>query len=148
MSDRDREEEVDGARIAAQIINRLSPDNKKRVVKRIAKEAPATMDKIQKDLVNIADIVDLTPQGLQYLIAQLDYNDLLAVIANTNQDVAKALLGNMTQRKRIQIRNDIQYSEPLTDVEFQSVEKRVLRQLDTLRTQGTVRLKADTDTYV
>lgn len=71
-----KDESVDGPKIAADIINRMSGE-KERIVRAISQKAPSLAQKIEDNLINFEKIGELTPQGVQTLMHNVNSLDLV-----------------------------------------------------------------------
>lgn len=142
------DEPVNGARIAAQIIRRMKGANKERIVRAIQAANPSIAAKITANLTNFEEIAELTPQGIQILLKEIEHSDLVLSLKTASNSVQRSLLSNMSQRKRALVEDDFNSLPPTRKTEVEDAQRRILDKLDELRTSGLVRSGVEQDTYV
>lgn len=147
MSDED--EKVDGPKVAAAILNRMSPADKTRLMSAIKGKAPNIAKKIEENVLAFEDIATLAPQGIQLLIKEIDHKDLVLSLKDAKEEVKQAILSNMTQRKRTSVEEDLASIASTTSAsEAQEAQKNIIRRLDELRTKGLIRSFGKHDVWV
>ena len=133
------DEKVDGPRIAAQILNRLSPDHRERLMKAITAKDPDISEKISVNIVTFDAIADLTDQSIQVLIKEIDHYDLVVSLKKADDKVKRALFNNMSSRKRQVVDEDFSNLPPKRVSEVDEAQKRILDKMEELRTSGSIR---------
>ncbi|MDZ4784805.1 MAG: FliG C-terminal domain-containing protein, partial [bacterium] len=141
-------EKVDGPRIAAQILKTLRFSHKERLVQAIVAKAPTLARKIVASLFNFDDISELTPQGIQTLIKEVDHSDLVLSFKLTSNTTQKVILENMSERKRNMLQSDFESLPPVKKAEVEDAQKRILTKLDELRTAGAIRTQGKNEVWV
>ncbi|MCB0340485.1 MAG: hypothetical protein KDD53_12815 [Bdellovibrionales bacterium] len=142
------DERVDGPKIAANILNKMSARNKERIVNRIQAKNPAIAAKINNRLFDFNDIMELAPQGVQVLIKEIDPSDLTLSMKTASPEVKEYLLDNMSARKRSLVVEELDSLPPIRLNEVEAAQRRVLQTLDDLRTAGLVRSREESEIWV
>ncbi len=142
------DEKVDGPRIAAQILKSMAVSKKERLVQAIEQKAPRLAEKIAENLFRFDDIADLTPQGVQVLIKEIEHDDLVLSFKLASTGVKNIFLKNMSERKRALTESDIDALPPVKKSEVEEAQKRILAKLDILRTQGLIRTQSPNEVWV
>lgn len=142
------DEKVNGPRIAAQILKSMSLPSKERLVQAIEQKAPRLAEKITENLFRFDDIADLTPQGVQVLIKEIEHDDLVLSFKLASVEVQGTFLKNMSERKRALTQSDIEALPPVKKSEVEDAQKRILTKLDVLRTQGLIRTQSPNEVWV
>jgi len=142
------DEKIDGVRIAADILNKMSSANKERIVKEIQQKHPEIAEKIESNLFNFSDIAELTSQGVQVLIKEVEHDDLVLSLKTASSEVKEVLFNSMTERKQKLVEDDFEALSPVRPVQVEDAQKRILAKLDELRTQGLIRTKSSNDFWV
>jgi flagellar motor switch protein FliG len=142
------DEPVNGPRIAAQILEQMDPENKKRIVQKIEALDPDLADKISENIFAFNDICTLPAKGIQVLAQSVNHHDLVLALKNADQPTRQAILKNVSSRKRTIIEDELPQAEaaPISDVN--AAQKRILKTLDDLRTSGKVKTGGEQDLYV
>lgn len=131
-----RDEVVDGPRIAAQILNQMPEANRARLVEYMRERNPQLLGQVLKNIFSFEDIPTLSPQGIQRLIKESGHQDLVYAIYGADENVATALLVNMSQRKRDLINADLPLAANASDPELRQAKDRIVATLDKLRASG------------
>jgi len=142
------DEKIDGARIAADILNRMTPANKKRIVKEIQRSDPKIAEKIESNLFDFNDITTLNSQGVQVLIKEINHEDLVLSLKTASKEVKNVLFNSMTERKQKLVKDDFEALHRIRPAQVEEAQRRILSRLDELRTQGLIRSKSTNDFYV
>lgn len=145
---KDGGEFVDGPAAAAKILNHMSADNRERILNRITKVDERLAEQIEDNLSSFDDILDLTPRSVQKLILSIDHDDLVLALKLASEDAKNFLYENMSDRKRSQVKDDLNSLAPMHIAQIQDAQQRILNTLDRLRTQGLLHSKAKNDIYV
>ncbi len=151
MADHDksnRDEFVDGPKLAAEILNRMDPSNKEKIVKAIQTVAPEIATRIEENLYNFDAIAELTPQGVQTLLKVIDPQDLLLSLKTASVLVKDTLYANMSERKQQIVKSDFEAMPQVRLSEVQEAQRRILKKLEELRTAGEIRTRSKHDVWV
>ncbi len=143
-----KDEKVDGPRIAAQILNRMPAEKRRALLERIRGADPRVFQSIQSNIVVFEDIKDLTDQGLQRLIKEIDHRDLVYALKNAEAEVSACLLKNMSARKREMVLEDLKSLAPLKTAEVEEAQKRIAQVMDRLRTEGVIHRRSEGEEWI
>ena len=146
--DESKDEYVDGPAAAARILDHMNPANKEKIMKEINRLDPGLAHKIELNLSNFDDIIELTPQSIQLLIQKVEHSDLVLSMKMISQEAREALISNMSQRKRQTVEEDISALPPCRLSDVEEAQRRILNILEQLREQGLVRSRAKSDLYI
>ena len=142
------DEVVNGPKVAAEILNKMRPSERERLVQSMKQAAPEVTKKVEANLISFEDIAELTPQGIQLLIKEVDHRDLVISLRAASQKVSMALYNNMSARKRQSVAEDLDSLPEMESNEIEESQHRILKTLDTLRTQGKIRSESKSDVWV
>ncbi|RME58169.1 MAG: hypothetical protein D6780_07175, partial [Candidatus Dadabacteria bacterium] len=95
-----KDQTVNGPKVAAQILARMSPENKERIMKAISTSHPELAGKIQENLLNFSDIVNITPKSVQVLLTEINERDLILSLKNVEEEISEYLYNNMSASRR------------------------------------------------
>jgi len=131
-------EAVNGAAIAAEIIKRLPPEDRQRILKAMELRSPAVVPQVESTLYRFEEITQLSQQGIQTLVREVSHSDLVTSLRGAPEPVRKIVLGNMSGRKLQMVTDDLAGLPPNRSVEIEEAQKRVMRLIDELRCQGKI----------
>lgn len=141
------DEKVDGPKVAANILNSMPSEQRERLMGSIREKNPDIATKIAASLQNFDDIADLTDQGVQRLVNEIEHKDLVLALKKSSDEVRGVLLRNMSQRKRDMVVQDFEALPPTRVSEVEEAQRKILEKLDDLRTTGQVLLRSDEDNW-
>lgn len=143
-----QDEAIDGAKVAAQIINRMKENNKTKIIARIKATNPDIAQRIEEKMFRFDDIADLTDQGVQLLIKEIDHQSLVISLKTASAEVKEMLFKNMSERKKIMVEDDFINLPPMRLSEVETAQRSILNRLDQLRTAGAIRTNDVNDVWV
>jgi flagellar motor switch protein FliG len=133
------DERVNGAKIAAEILNRMSAENKDRILKAIRERSPEVAAQVDANLVHFDQILDITAQGLQLLLQSISQPDLVLSLKTASGEVKEILFKNMSDRKRKQVQEEFDLLPPIRISEVEGAQRRILDKLTELRGAGLIK---------
>jgi len=142
------DEKVDGPRVAAQILNSMRASDRDKLFGAIQQKAPELALQIKVNLFTFEDIAELTTQGIQLLISQIEHKDLVLSLKKASQPLQNFFYENMSERKRASVDEDLKALPPTQISDVEDAQKRILRKLEELRTLGKVLTQGKHDTWV
>ena len=143
-----KDETVDGPRIAAEILNKISGPQKERLLAAIQQKNPHIATKIQESLIRFDDILNVTATGLQVLLQSIQHQDLILSLKTASEETKTVLLQNLSDRRRTQVLEEFKLLPPTKIQEVEDAQRRILDKLSELRTSGMIRTKGTDDLYV
>jgi flagellar motor switch protein FliG len=102
-----KDEEVNGPRVAARILEHMEPENRSRVVKRIQQQAPTLLAVIEQNLGSINELMQFSIQKREKIIQRVDHKDLVLCLRDAKQEVRSSLLEAASEKRREIIEYDI-----------------------------------------
>ena len=146
--DKDDSEDINGAKIAAQILSRMNRATQERLRRQIEERAPEISVKIEANMFRFDDIADLHGPGVQVLVQNISHQDLVLSLKTASSKVKAKFLENISQRKQQMVEEDVDALGPQTVSEVEDAQRRILVKLDELRTAGLIRSEAKNDVWV
>lgn len=146
--DRTPDEPVDGAEIAANILNRMPSAHREKLVHAIAEADPSLIGKIQERMYNVADLHELPPKSMQVLLQNVAHADVLLTLKIADKKTKEAILAGMSERKRDVTLDDLLAHPPARKSDCEDAQRKILAKLDELRTSGVIRTKGNSDVWV
>lgn len=142
-----KDEVVDGAKVAAQILSRMGGEAKERIIQAISQVEPELVVKIQENMFRFDDLVDVAPKGLQRLLAEVKHEDVVLSLKKASIEVKQVLLDNMSQRKRELVEGDVKTLPPTRKTEVDEAQRRILAKVEELRAAGVLQTQSKNDVW-
>jgi flagellar motor switch protein FliG len=133
------DEKVDGAKIAASILNHMPDDSRKRLLKAIGDSDPALFSKIETHIVCFEDILEISDESTQLLIKEVSHDDLVISLKKVNEKIKIIMLSNMSERKVQMVKDDLDLIKDISDAEVINAQRKIAIKLDELREKGLIR---------
>lgn len=134
-------EYVDGAKIAADIINKMSGKHKDRIVKAIQARNPSVANKIHEKLYNFESIAELNSQSIQLLMKEIDEHDLILSLKKFRTLLSEKILANLSERRRAMIEDELASLPPTRATEIEEAKRRILTTLEELQDKGLIEVR-------
>ncbi|MFH1572079.1 MAG: FliG C-terminal domain-containing protein [Gemmatimonadota bacterium] len=92
------------------------------------------------------DISKLTDRELQVLLREVDQKDLVIALKAAEEELKAKILGNLSERVRTYITEEIEFQGPMRLSEVEEVQLRIVQQVRQLEEQGQVTIiRGDAD---
>ena len=102
-----------------------------------------------RDNIAFADILNLTDADIQTMLREVDQKDLVISLKAASDELKDKILGNVSERVRIFLSEEMEYLGPMRLSEVEEVQRRIARQLHRLRQQGRIAVEeSDDDPFV
>jgi flagellar motor switch protein FliG len=142
------DETVDGAAIAAKILQAMPQEHRGKLLKAIEEKDPQISLKVADNMFNFDDIASLTAQGIQVLLSAIDHRDLVMSFKTASAPVKEIFLTNMSERKAAIVNDDFLTLGKVKLSDVEDAQRRILKILDELRTSGQIRSQSKNDVWV
>ena len=139
---------VDGARAAARILNAMDSERRKRIMAAVQKADPQIFSQIHTNIFVFEDLENTTSQGLQHLIKEIEYRDLVIALGNSSEAIRNAFYGSMSERRQRMLRDDIESLPAQLASEADEAKERITKRADRLREAGLLRSESSDDVWV
>lgn len=142
------DEKVDGARIAAEILSRMTAPNRDRIVQSIKERSPEIHAKIQGSLFRFEEILEVSDQGIQLLLQRVSPADVPLVLKTAGAEIRNTFFKNMSERAGARVREEIEALPPVRISEVEAAQRRIGETLRELRDSGQIRSRASKGVWV
>jgi flagellar motor switch protein FliG len=143
-------QDVGGPKVVADMLNLTGSSVEKNVLEQMDAQDPEIAEAVRNLMFTFADIGNLTDRELQILLREVDQKDLVVALKTADQEMKEKVLGNMSERVRQFISEEMEFLGPMRLSEVEEVQLRIVQQVRQLEEQGqvtVVRGDAD-DTFV
>ncbi len=127
-----KEETIDGARVAAQILSCLPSEDREQLLESIKITSPSSAAKIQENLFNFEQITELNDHTVQKLLREVAHRDVVISLKSAPQPVRAKILHNMSESRQRLIEDDFENLPPMRSSDVQAAQQRILKRLDEL----------------
>ena len=143
-------QDVGGPKVVADMLNMTGSSTEKNVLDRMDGQDPEVAEAVRNEMFIFEDIGKLTDREIQTLMRDVDQKDLVIALKAASNDLKDKVLGNMSEKVRTFITEEMEFLGPMRLSEVAEVQLRIVQQVRQLEEQGQitiVRGDAD-DTFV
>ena len=131
-------QEVGGIQAVADILNLTGTSTEKFVLDHLDAQNPEIAEQVRNLMFTFDDIAKLTDREIQAVLRETDQKDLVIALKAASNEVKDRLLGNMSERVRTYIQEEMEFTGPMRLSEVEEVQLRVIQQVRQLEEQGQV----------
>ena len=131
-------QEVGGVKAVADILNLTGTSTEKNVLDQLDAQDPEVAEQVRNLMFTFEDVANLTDREIQTVLREVDQKDLVVAMKTASEDVKSKLLGNMSERVRTYIQEEMEFTGPMRLSEVEEVQLRVVQQIRQLEEQGQV----------
>ena len=139
-------QDVGGPKVVADILNLTGFSVEKNVLDQMDAQDPEIAESVRNLMFTFADINKLTDRELQILLREVDQKDLVVALKAAEEELKDKVLGNMSERVRQFISEEMEFLGPMRLSEVEEVQLRIVQQVRQLEEQGQVTIvRGDSD---
>ena len=140
------DQDVGGPKVVADILNLTGSSVEKNVLDNMDAQDPEVAESVRNLMFVFGDISKLTDRELQILLREVDQKDLVVALKAAEDELKDKILGNMSERVRTFITEEMEFLGPMRLSEVEEVQLRIVQQVRQLEEQGQVTImRGDTD---
>ena len=110
------------------------------------KSAKKVAESVRNLMFVFDDIGKLTDREIQTLMREVDQKDLVTALKTASEELRDKILGNMSERVRTFITEEMEFLGPMRVSEVEEVQLRIVQQVRQLEEQGQVTIvRGDSD---
>ena len=107
---------------------------------------PGVAESVRNLMFVFEDILKLTDREIQILMREVDQKDLVVALKGASDEMKEKILGNMSDRVRTFITEEMEFSGPMRLSEVEEIQLRIVQQVRQLEEQGQITiLSGDAD---
>ena len=139
-------QDVGGPKVVADILNLTGSSVEKNVLDNMEAQDPDTAESVRNLMFVFEDILKLTDREIQILMREVDQKDLVVALKGASDEMKEKILGNMSDRVRTFITEEMEFSGPMRLSEVEEIQLRIVQQVRQLEEQGQITiLSGDAD---
>ena len=130
--------EIGGPKAVAEILNRTGRSTEMAVLERMDAKDPELAENVRNKMFVFDDINKLTDREIQTLMREVDQKDLVVALKAASEELKDKILGNMSERVRTFITEEMEFQGPMRLSEVEEVQLRIVQQVRQLEEQGQI----------
>ena len=139
-------QDVGGPKVVADILNLTGSSVEKSVLDNMDAQDPEVAEAVRNLMFTFADITQLTDREMQTLMREVDQKDLVVALKSADDELKDKVLGNMSERVRTFITEEMAFLGPMRLSEVEEVQLRIVQQVRQLEEQGQITIvRGDTN---
>ncbi len=139
-------QDVGGPNVVADMLNLTGSSVEKNVLDQMDAQDPEVAEAVRNLMFVFNDISKLTDRELQILLREVDQKDLVIALKAADEELKDKILGNMSERVRTFISEEMEFQGPMRLSEVEEVQLRIVQQVRQLEEQGQVTIvRGDAD---
>ena len=132
------DQDVGGPRVVADILNLTGSSIEKNVLDTMDGIDPEVAEQVRNLMFVFEDMIRLTDREIQTLMREVDQKDLVVALKTASEGLKDKVLGNMSERVRNFITEEMEFLGPMRLSEVEEVQLRIVQQVRQLEEQGQV----------
>ena len=131
-------QDVGGPKVVADMLNLTGSSVEKNVLDQMDGQDPEVAESVRNLMFVFDDISKLTDREIQTLMREVDQKDLVVALKAASEELKDKILGNMSERVRTFITEEMEFQGPMRLSEVEEVQLRVVQQVRQLEEQGQI----------
>ena len=132
------DQDVGGPKVVADMLNLTGSSVEKNVLEQMDGQDPEVAEAVRNLMFVFEDIVKLTDREIQSLMRDVEQKDLVIALKAASEEMKEKVLGNMSERVRTFITEEMEFLGPMRLSEVEEVQLRIVQQVRQLEEQGQV----------
>ena len=132
-----------GPKIVADMLNLTGSSVEKSVLDNIDAQDPEVAETVRNMMFVFDDVSILTDREIQTILREVEQKDLVVALKAASEDVKEKILGNMSDRVRNFIEEEMEFLGPMRLSEVEEVQLRIVQKIRQLEEQGQVNIVRD-----
>ena len=139
-------QDVGGPKVVADMLNLIGSSVEKNILDNMDGQDPEVAEAVRNLMFVFDDISRMTDREIQTLMREVDQKDLVVALKSASEELKDKILGNMSERVRTFITEEMEFLGPMRLSEVEEVQLRIVQQVRQLEEQGQVTIiKGDSD---
>jgi len=133
-------QDVGGPKVVADILNLTGGSVEKNVLDRLDTKDPGVAEYVRNQMFVFEDLHKLTDREIQVVLREVEQKDIVIALKTASEEVKEKLLGNMSERIRGFIEDEMEFAGPMRLSEVEEVQLRIVQKIRQLEGQGQVQI--------
>ena len=132
--------DVGGPKIVADMLNLTGSTVEKSVLQKLDAQDPEVAETVRNMMFVFDDLETLTDREIQVVLREVEQKDLVVALKTASEEVKDKILGNMSERVRDYIEEEMEFLGPMRLSEVEDIQLRVVQKVRQLEEQGQVNI--------
>ena len=139
-------QDVGGPKVVADMLNLTGSSVEKNVLDQMDGQDGEVAEAVRNLMFTFEDMTKLTDRELQTLMREVEQKDLVVALKAASEELKNKVLGNMSQRVKDFISEEMEFLGPMRLSEVEEVQWRIVQQVRQLEEQGKITIvRGDSD---
>ena len=133
-------QDVGGPKVVADILNLTGGSVERNVLDRLDSQDPEVAEYVRNQMFVFEDLQKLTDREIQVVLREVEQKDIVIALKAASEEVKEKLLGNISERIRAFIEEEMAFAGPMRLSEVEEVQLRIVQKIRQLEDQGQVQI--------
>lgn len=134
--DSDIDAEVDGARLAAQLLNRLGEETADGVIAEMSIRDEGLASRLRRAMFTFDDLAKVDKRGFQTLLKEVPQSKLIVALKTASDEMRELVFGSLSKRAAEMLREDLESQGPIRLSEVEEAQSAILEIAIAMRDSG------------
>ncbi|NBW41103.1 flagellar motor switch protein FliG, partial [bacterium] len=139
------EEEVIGAKSAADILNFVDRNNEERIISEIEEMYPEMAEQIRNLMFTFEDMKAIDDKGIQAIMKEVPRDQLVLALKTASPELSELLFRNVSKRAGEMIREDLEILGPTKLKDVEKAQQGIVDVVRRLEAEGKVVIQSGSD---
>jgi flagellar motor switch protein FliG len=131
-------EKMGGVPTVAEMLNLADRATEKTILEGLEAEDPDLVEQIRRLMFVFEDILMVDDKGIQSVLKEVDNEELSLALKTASKELQEKILGNMSERAALMIREDMQYMGPVRVSDVEAAQQRIVDIVRRLEEAGEI----------
>lgn len=127
-----------GPKSVATVLNRIGVEKAKEILEHLEQKEPQIAQEVKNLMFLFEDIIYVDDRGIQRVLREIDKKDLALSLKVADERLKAKILGNMSERARELLEEELQYMGPVRLKEVEAAQSRVVAVVKQLEEAGEI----------
>jgi len=132
--------DVGGPKIVADMLNLTGSTVEQNVLDKLDARDPEVAETVRNMMFVFDDLDSLTDREIQVVLREVEQKDLVVALKTASEEVKDKILGNMSERVRDFIEEEMEFLGPMRLSEVEDIQLRIVQKVRQLEEQGQVNI--------
>jgi flagellar motor switch protein FliG len=134
------EEEIGGAKSAADILNFIERNNEERILTEIEEMYPELAEQIRNLMFTFEDVKKIDDKGIQTVLKEVPRDQLVMSLKTASQELKDLLFRNVSQRAAAMIQEDLSVMGPVKKKDVEKSQQGIIDIIRRLEAEGKLQI--------
>ena len=132
---------IDGLGAAAELLNGLDPEHRKRLMDQLAARDPQVAQKLEKRMFGFEDLTRVSDHDLQHLLREVPNSKLVLALRRVTPELLESVFRNMSARAGEVLREEVATQGPKRVSDIMAAQNDIIKIALRLESEGKITVK-------